>query len=128
VIPELVIWRAANLLIRQHGEDAEIVAAQRADRMLDRNDHEGQRVWLRISSGCRATGSADGASALAGGVPQQHLVAPNSHPAVGLNLFHDVPVAHKLAGELYRIVKHCCRRLMGVIAFSVVYLPSHLHT
>jgi hypothetical protein len=48
MIPELDIWRAANLLIQQHGEDAEIVAAQRADQMLDRDDHDGQRVWLRI--------------------------------------------------------------------------------
>ena len=48
-LPDLKIWRAANLLIRQHGDNAEIVAAQRADLMLDRGDWEGQRVWLRIS-------------------------------------------------------------------------------
>jgi hypothetical protein len=36
VISELDIWRAATLLIRQHGDDAEIVAAQRADELLDR--------------------------------------------------------------------------------------------
>jgi hypothetical protein len=48
VIPELVIWQAASLLIRQHGEDAEIVAAQRADQMLDRDDHDERGVWLRI--------------------------------------------------------------------------------
>ena len=29
--PGIDIWRAANLLIKQHGENAEIVAAQRAD-------------------------------------------------------------------------------------------------
>ena len=38
----------ANLLIRQHGDNAEVVAAQRADTLLDRGDREGQRVWLRI--------------------------------------------------------------------------------
>jgi hypothetical protein len=48
MIPDLDIWRAANLLIRQHGDDAEIAAAQRADLMLDRGDQDGQLVWLRI--------------------------------------------------------------------------------
>jgi hypothetical protein len=38
----------ATLLIREHGEDAEIVASQRADLMLDRGDRDGHRVWLRI--------------------------------------------------------------------------------
>ena len=48
MIPERGIWRAANLLIDEHGTDAEIVAAQRADEMLDRGDRDGQVVWLRI--------------------------------------------------------------------------------
>ena len=48
MVSDLDIWRAANLVIRQHGEDAEIVAAQRADLMLNRGDREGQLVWLRI--------------------------------------------------------------------------------
>jgi hypothetical protein len=42
------IWRAANLLIRKHRADAEVVAARRADEMLERGDREGQLVWLRI--------------------------------------------------------------------------------
>jgi hypothetical protein len=36
VIPELDIWRAANLLIRARVGDAELEAAKRADLMLDR--------------------------------------------------------------------------------------------
>jgi hypothetical protein len=48
MIPERDIWRAANLLLRQHASEAEIVAARRADEMLDRNDRDGQLVWLRI--------------------------------------------------------------------------------
>jgi hypothetical protein len=48
MIPESDIWRAANLLIREHRGDAEIVAAKRADEMMDRCDHDGQQVWLRI--------------------------------------------------------------------------------
>jgi hypothetical protein len=47
-ISELDIWRAANLLIRQYGANAEIEAARRADLMLDRGDRDGQLVWMRI--------------------------------------------------------------------------------
>jgi hypothetical protein len=49
MIPDRDIWRAANLLIRKHRAHAEIVAARRADEMLERGDREGQLVWLRIS-------------------------------------------------------------------------------
>ena len=48
MIPDRDIWRAANLLIREHGVDAEVVAARRADEMLERGDRDGQRVWLGI--------------------------------------------------------------------------------
>jgi hypothetical protein len=48
LVSDLDIYRAANLLILQHGEDAEIFAARRADEMLDRGEHDGQLVWLRI--------------------------------------------------------------------------------
>jgi len=56
MIPDRDIWRAANLLIREHGVDAEVVAARRADEMLDRGDRDGQLVWLGIrrrSSNCK---------------------------------------------------------------------------
>ena len=42
------IWRAANLLIQQHGADAEIEATKRADQMLERGDLDGHAVWKRI--------------------------------------------------------------------------------
>jgi hypothetical protein len=48
MIPDRDIWRAANLLIREHKAEAELVAARRADEMLERGDHDGQLVWLRI--------------------------------------------------------------------------------
>ena len=48
VIAEIDIWRAANLLMSHHGADAEIEAAKKADLMLERGDHEGQGVWMRI--------------------------------------------------------------------------------
>ena len=49
MIPDRDIWRAANLLIREYKADAELVAARRADEMLERGDHEGRIVWLRIN-------------------------------------------------------------------------------
>jgi hypothetical protein len=48
MIPDRDIWRAADLLIREHRADAEVVSARRADEMLERGDREGQLVWLRI--------------------------------------------------------------------------------
>jgi len=47
-ITDRTIWRAAHLLIGEQGEDAEIVATERADDMAERGDHEERSVWLRI--------------------------------------------------------------------------------
>lgn len=48
MISDVDVWRAANLLLRQHGTDAALAAAQRADEMLAKGDVEGQLVWKRI--------------------------------------------------------------------------------
>ncbi len=48
MISDLDIYRSANVLIREHGEDAALEAAQRADAMLAKGDLEGQAVWKRI--------------------------------------------------------------------------------
>jgi hypothetical protein len=48
MVTDLDIWRAANLLIRQHGATAEIEASRKADLMLDRGDRDEQLLWLRI--------------------------------------------------------------------------------
>jgi hypothetical protein len=48
VIPDIDIWRAANLLIRQHGAGAAYEANLRAGPMLDRRDSDGWQVWARI--------------------------------------------------------------------------------
>ena len=45
---DLDIYRSSNLLVEQHGDEAPIHAAMRADAMLDRGDLDGQAVWLRI--------------------------------------------------------------------------------
>ncbi len=41
-------FRSANLLIKQHGEDAPILAAMRADAMLEAGDLDGYATWKRI--------------------------------------------------------------------------------
>ncbi len=46
--PDLDIYRAANLLVKQHGKDAPIHAAMRADAMLEAGDLDGYAVWKRI--------------------------------------------------------------------------------
>ena len=47
-VPEINVYRSANLLVKQRGTEAPIHAAMKADAMLDRGDLGGQRVWLRI--------------------------------------------------------------------------------
>ena len=47
LIPELDIYRAAKLLIDQHGDDAPI-RGRRADELLDNDDTEGALVWRAI--------------------------------------------------------------------------------
>jgi hypothetical protein len=48
LIPEIDLYRAAKLLIDQHGEDEPIRAAGRADELLAAGDTEGARVWRAI--------------------------------------------------------------------------------
>ncbi len=45
---DLDIYRAANVLIEQHGDAADIEAAMRADERLAAGDMEGEAEWLRI--------------------------------------------------------------------------------
>jgi hypothetical protein len=47
---DLDIYRTANVPIREHGEDAALAAAQRADAMLEKGCLDGQRVWKRVLS------------------------------------------------------------------------------
>jgi hypothetical protein len=48
MISVLDIWRAAKLLVDQHGADAPIKAAQRADEMLAAGDIEDRAARPRI--------------------------------------------------------------------------------
>lgn len=42
------IFRTANKLIKQHGKDAPIHVAMRADELLEAGDLDGQAVWKRV--------------------------------------------------------------------------------
>ncbi len=48
MVSEIDIYRSAKLLIDQHGEDAGLEAAMRADAMLEKGDMEGATTWRRI--------------------------------------------------------------------------------
>ncbi len=45
---DIDVFRTANLLIDQHGDEAPIHAAMRADELLEAGDLDGQAVWKRI--------------------------------------------------------------------------------
>ncbi len=57
MIPDIDIYRSANLLVKQHGQDTPIHAAMRADAMLEAGDLDGYAVWKRI---LRAVGELQG--------------------------------------------------------------------
>ncbi len=48
IIPDLDIYRSAQVLVKRHGEDAPVHAAMRADAMLDKGDLDGAAVWKRV--------------------------------------------------------------------------------
>jgi hypothetical protein len=48
MIRDLDIYRSANVLIREYGEDAALDATTRAIAMLDKGDLDGYAVWKRI--------------------------------------------------------------------------------
>ena len=48
MVPDLDLNRAAKLLVDQHGEDAPIRAAERADELLEAGDFEGAAIWRSI--------------------------------------------------------------------------------
>jgi hypothetical protein len=48
VIPEIDIWRAAQLMLKRHGERALEESAARADELALAGDHDGAATWRRI--------------------------------------------------------------------------------
>ncbi len=57
MIPDLDIYRSANILVKRHGQGALIHAAMRADAMLEKGDLDGYAVWKRV---LRAVGELRG--------------------------------------------------------------------
>ncbi len=45
---DIDIFRAAALLIKERGDDAQLVTIKRATEMLDAGDVDGYAVWKRI--------------------------------------------------------------------------------
>ena len=48
MISDLDTYRSAQALIKQHGQDAPIHAAMRADAMLDKGDLDDYAAWKRV--------------------------------------------------------------------------------
>ncbi len=48
MLPDLDIYRPAQVLVKRHGQDAPIEAAMRADAMLEAGDLDGCAVWKRV--------------------------------------------------------------------------------
>jgi hypothetical protein len=48
VIPEIDIWRAAQLMLKRYGDRALEESAARADELFAEQDHDGAAVWRRI--------------------------------------------------------------------------------
>ena len=54
LVSNIVILRSANVLVRDHGDGAEIRAAMMIDEMLDKGNLAGRDVWKRIQEAVRA--------------------------------------------------------------------------
>lgn len=48
MIADVDIWRTANVLMKEHGDYAVVVAAQRADELMADADVDGFFVWLAV--------------------------------------------------------------------------------
>ena len=49
MIPEIDIWRAANLMLKRYGEKAFEESSTRADVLAADGDHDGASTWRRIT-------------------------------------------------------------------------------
>ena len=48
MIPEIDIWRVANLMLKRYGDEADIKSAIRAEELDEAGDWSGAAVWRRI--------------------------------------------------------------------------------
>ena len=54
-IDDIDIFQAAAVLIKEHGDDAQLQAIKRATKMLDDGDVDGYAVWKRILGAIKDT-------------------------------------------------------------------------
>ena len=50
MIPEIDIWRAAQLMLKRYGDEALKESAARADELVAAGDDNGAAVWRRITA------------------------------------------------------------------------------
>jgi hypothetical protein len=53
VIPEIDIWRVANLMLKRYGDLAEVESARRVDELWEVGDAAGVAVWRRVMGAVR---------------------------------------------------------------------------
>jgi len=49
MIPEIDIWRVANLVLNHCGDEAAAKSVRRADELTEEGDHNGATVWRRVT-------------------------------------------------------------------------------
>jgi hypothetical protein len=60
---DLYLWRAAELLVKLHGDDAPRVAGERAARLLNTGDTQGCHEWRRLLVATKSLLSRDNCAA-----------------------------------------------------------------
>jgi hypothetical protein len=48
MIPEIDIWRVADLKLKRYGNEADIESAIRAEELAEAGDWAGEAIWRRI--------------------------------------------------------------------------------
>ena len=59
VIPDIDIWRVANLMLKRYGDLAEVESARRADELWETRDAAGVAVWRRVIGCSQAARNRD---------------------------------------------------------------------
>jgi hypothetical protein len=80
VVPEIEIWRSANLMVSRYREAAKLESAKRAEELAADGDLAGVAVWLRIidATGQLAITTPSGACALGGCLGARSCLSSNS--------------------------------------------------
>ena len=55
---DLDIYRTANVPVREHGDEADLVPAERADSFLEAGDMAGSVVWKQVLKAIKETGGS----------------------------------------------------------------------